>query len=153
MDLHAPFRPVISVVVPMYNEAAVIGETHRRLAAVMATLDTAWEVVYVNDGSRDATLAAVEALRATDPHIALLNLSRNFGKEIATTAGLDHARGDAIIVIDADLQDPPEVIPQLDRGMARRLRHGLRAAPHARRRRLAEKADRRGVLPRDAQPG
>ena len=106
-------RPVYSVVVPMYNEAEIIGEMHRRLAAAMATLDAPWEVIYVNDGSRDATLRVVEALRLADRHIAVVNLSRNFGKEIATTAGLDHAGGDAVIVIDADLQDPPEVIPRL----------------------------------------
>jgi polyisoprenyl-phosphate glycosyltransferase len=113
MDLQAQARPIISVVVPMYNEAAIIGELHRRLNAVMATLDLSWEVVYVNDGSCDATLAIVDALRQTDHRLALLNLSRNFGKEIATTAGLDHARGDAVIVMDADLQDPPELIPRL----------------------------------------
>jgi polyisoprenyl-phosphate glycosyltransferase len=106
-------RPVFSVVVPMFNEAEVIGDMHRRLAASMATLDEPWEVIYVNDGSGDATLRVVETLRQTDSHIALVNLTRNFGKEIATTAGLDHARGEAVIVIDADLQDPPEVIPQL----------------------------------------
>ena len=113
MDTRSPTRPVFSVVVPMFNEAEIIGEMHRRLAAAMATLDAAWEVIYVNDGSHDATLRIVETLRLADSHIALLNLSRNFGKEIATTAGLDHARGEAVIVIDADLQDPPEVIPQL----------------------------------------
>ena len=113
MDLQAQARPVISVVVPMYNEAPIIGETHCRLIAAMATLDVAWEVIYVNDGSTDTTLAIVDKLRQTDHRLALLNLSRNFGKEIATTAGLDHARGDAVIVMDADLQDPPEVIPQL----------------------------------------
>jgi polyisoprenyl-phosphate glycosyltransferase len=97
----------------MFNEAEVIGETHRRLTAVMATLANPWEVIYVNDGSRDATLREVETLQQTDRHVAVVNLSRNFGKEIATTAGLDHARGDAVIVMDADLQDPPEVIPRL----------------------------------------
>ena len=83
---------------------------HRRLADTMDRLG-AWEAIYVNDGSQDATLATLHALRHADPHIAIVNLSRNFGKEIATTAGLDHAGGDAVIVIDADLQDPPEVIP------------------------------------------
>jgi glycosyltransferase involved in cell wall biosynthesis len=97
----------------MYNEAAVIGEMHRRLTAVMMTLACPWEAIYVNDGSRDATLRIIDTLRAVDSHIAVVNLSRNFGKEIATTAGLDHARGDAVIVMDADLQDPPEVIPRL----------------------------------------
>ena len=113
MDTLSLTRPVISVVIPMYDEAEIIGELHRRLAAVMATMDTPWEAIYVNDGSRDATLPIIETLRASDPHIAVVNLSRNFGKEIATTAGLDHACGDAVIVIDADLQDPPEVIPCL----------------------------------------
>src|SRR5487761_2493688 len=104
--------PTYSVVVPAYNEAAGIAEFHRRLARVMNGLG-AWEVIYVNDGSEDATLAVLEALRRADPHVALLNLSRNFGKEIATAAGLDHATGEAVIVIDADLQDPPEMIPAL----------------------------------------
>jgi glycosyltransferase involved in cell wall biosynthesis len=105
--------PVFAVVVPMFNEAAGILLLHARLAAVMDGLAEAWEVVYVNDGSRDTTLHVIEALRDRDPHVAVVNLSRNFGKEIATTAGLDHARGAAVIVLDADLQDPPEVIPQL----------------------------------------
>jgi len=113
MDTQPQTRPVFSVVVPMFNEAEIIGEMHRRLAAAMAALDAPWEVIYVNDGSRDTTLHVVEAMQQADNHIALVNLSRNFGKEIATTAGLDHARGDAVIVIDADLQDPPEVIPRL----------------------------------------
>ena len=109
----AQVRPVFSVVIPMYNEAEIIGEMHRRLAAVMAPLGAPWEVIYVNDGGRDTSLHLVELMRHADHHIAVLNLSRNFGKEIATTAGLDHAQGDAVIVIDADLQDPPEVIPRL----------------------------------------
>jgi glycosyltransferase involved in cell wall biosynthesis len=79
----------------------------------MTELGAPWEAIYINDGSRDASLQIVEMLRHADSHIAVVNLSRNFGKEIATTAGLDHARGDAVIVIDADLQDPPEVIPRL----------------------------------------
>jgi len=77
----------------------------------MAALPCNWEVLYVNDGSTDDTLSVLHQLR--EPHVAIINLSRNFGKEIALTAGLDHARGDAVIVIDADLQDPPEVIPEL----------------------------------------
>lgn len=104
--------PVFSVVIPAFNEAEGIAAFHSRLAAAMAPLGT-WEAIYVNDGSRDGTLAALHALRRDDPHVAIVNLSRNFGKEIATTAGLDHAHGDAVVVIDADLQDPPEVIPVL----------------------------------------
>jgi glycosyltransferase involved in cell wall biosynthesis len=109
----AAARPRFSVVVPAFNEAEGIAEFHRRLAAVMQDLGEKWEVVYVNDGSRDATLLVLERLRCGDGRISLVNLSRNFGKEIATTAGLDHARGDAVVVIDADLQDPPEIIPTL----------------------------------------
>ncbi len=107
--------PEFSVVVPMFNEAEMVRELHRRLAAVMDGLG-AWEAIYVNDGSRDATLLELQRLHAVDPRTAIVNLSRNFGKEIATTAGLDHARGAAVIVIDADLQDPPELIPELVAG-------------------------------------
>lgn len=101
----------LSIVVPAYNEGEVLPEFHRRLSAVMDTLNCAWEVLYVNDGSTDNTIDVMHQLRA--PHVAIIDLSRNFGKEIALTAGLDHARGDAAVVIDADLQDPPEVIPEL----------------------------------------
>ncbi|MCS6892516.1 MAG: glycosyltransferase family 2 protein [Rhodovarius sp.] len=106
--------PALSVVVPCYNEEEVLPEFHRRLSAVMEGTGLTWEVVYVNDGSEDRSLDVMLRLRAADPHVAVVNLSRNFGKEIALTAGLDHARGaEAVVVIDADLQDPPEVIPQL----------------------------------------
>lgn len=105
-------RPTFSVVVPTFNEAEGLGAFHARLAAAMQPLGR-WEVIYVNDGSQDATLATLHALRRHDPRIGIINLSRNFGKEIATTAGLDHAAGSAVIVMDADLQDPPEVIPAL----------------------------------------
>ena len=104
--------PVLSVVVPAFNEADCLPLFHRRLRAAMDALGT-WEVLYVDDGSHDTTRALIERLRLDDPRVGLISLSRNFGKEIATTAGLDHARGDAVIVIDADLQDPPEVIPAL----------------------------------------
>ena len=153
MDAQPTLSPVFSVVIPMYNEAEIIGEMHRRLAARWRRWLPRGKSIYVNDGSRDATLRMVETLRRRDRHIAIVNLSRNFGKEIATTAGLDHAQGEAVIVIDADLQDPPEVIPQSRRCLARRLRHGLCPAPPARRRWLAEKGHRRGVLSPHAQPG
>jgi glycosyltransferase involved in cell wall biosynthesis len=106
-------RDLISIVVPAYNEADGIGEFNRRLADVRRKLPESSEVIYVNDGSRDDTLAILQQLRERDPTIAIVNLSRNFGKEIALTAGLDHSHGDAVIVIDADLQDPPELIPAL----------------------------------------
>jgi polyisoprenyl-phosphate glycosyltransferase len=104
--------PTFSVVIPAFNEADGLIEFHRRLTAAMDPLG-AWEAIYIDDGSNDTTRAVVELLRREDSRVALVALSRNFGKEIATTAGLDHAHGDAVIVIDADLQDPPEVIPEL----------------------------------------
>ncbi len=103
----------LSIVAPAFNEMETLREFHRRLAAVLDAIPAVCEVVYVNDGSSDATIAIMNALRAEDSRVAIVDLSRNFGKEIAMTAGLDHARGDAIIVIDTDLQDPPELIPQL----------------------------------------
>ena len=108
----AEYRPTFSIVIPAFNEAEGILEFHQRLAAAMEPLGS-WEALYVDDGSDDPTRETVEFLRLDDPRIALISLSRNFGKEIATTAGLDHARGEVVIVIDADLQDPPEVIPEL----------------------------------------
>jgi polyisoprenyl-phosphate glycosyltransferase len=107
--------PTFSVVIPVFDEAEVLPEFHRWLSAVMDRLGT-WEAVYVNDGSRDASLRLLEALHRSEQRVAIVNLSRNFGKEIATTAGLEYASGEAVIVIDADLQDPPEVIPQLVAG-------------------------------------
>jgi len=104
---------LISVVVPVYDEEPVLPQFHARLAAAMGAAAVRWEVIYVNDGSGDGTLATLERLRARDSNVAIVNLSRNFGKEIALTAGLDRARGDAVVVIDADLQDPPEVIVEL----------------------------------------
>jgi glycosyltransferase involved in cell wall biosynthesis len=109
--------PVVSVVVPVFNEDAVVEAFHARLAPVMEKLGLAWEAVYVDDGSSDRTPGVLEHLAAADPAITLLSLSRNFGKEAALTAGLDHARASgAVIVIDADLQDPPELIPELVAG-------------------------------------
>jgi glycosyltransferase involved in cell wall biosynthesis len=105
--------PLLSIVVPAYNEEAVLPEFHRRTAAVLDGLDLDAEVLYVNDGSKDRTLQVLRQLRAQDPRVGIVDLSRNFGKEIALTAGLDAARGDAVVVIDADLQDPPELIPEL----------------------------------------
>ena len=106
---------LISIVVPAYNEQEVLPEFHRRLSAMLDTLPFAREVVYVNDGSTYGTGEVMDALRGADPSVAVLDLSRNYGKEIALTAGLDCAGGDAVVVIDADLQDPPELIPELVR--------------------------------------
>lgn len=107
-------RPALSVVVPCFNEEEVLPEFHRRLSAAMDAIGLSWEVVYVNDGSRDGTLRLMENLAGADGRVAVVNLSRNFGKEIALTAGLDHAAAsEAVVVIDADLQDPPEEIRRL----------------------------------------
>ena len=103
----------LSVVVPAYNEEEVIEVFHDRLSAVLDSMSFRSEVVYVNDGSRDATLKTICRLKESDSRVALVDLSRNFGKEIALTAGIDHAKGDAVVVIDADLQDPPELIPRM----------------------------------------
>jgi dolichol-phosphate mannosyltransferase len=106
---------LISVVIPCHNEAAVLPETHRRLAEVADRLSAAgsFEFIYVDDGSRDETAVVLHDLSGTDPRVRGLRLSRNFGQQIATTAGLEHAAGDAVVIIDADLQDPPEVIEQM----------------------------------------
>ena len=108
-------RGLLSIVVPAYNEAEGLPELHRRLSAVLDGVDLEAEILYVNDGSRDATLAVMEDLHRQDSRVGIVDLSRNFGKEIAMTAGLDLAGGDAVVVIDADLQDPPELIPELIR--------------------------------------
>lgn len=104
---------LLSIVCPAYNEADGIGELVARVKAVMAKLEQKFELVIINDGSTDATMVALHALRADTPELAVLDLSRNFGKEIALSAGLDHARGDAVVVIDSDLQDPPELIEDM----------------------------------------
>ena len=104
--------PVLTVVVPAFNESEGLREFHRRLTSVldgMTDLDCA--VLYVDDGSRDDTWAIMCALREGDPRVATLRLARNFGKELALTAGLDHVTEGGAVVIDADLQDPPELIP------------------------------------------
>lgn len=111
--LSAGPRPALSVVVPVYNEGAVLGELHRRLRAAVAAIRGGCELVYVNDGSTDATVRILRELHAGDPAVALLSLSRNFGKENAMSAGLQVARGEAVALIDADLQDPPELLPAM----------------------------------------
>jgi glycosyltransferase involved in cell wall biosynthesis len=108
----APMQ-TLSIVVPVHDEATVLPEFARRLSAVLDGLDLPCEILYVNDGSRDASLEQLCALRDNDPRVGVIDLSRNFGKEIAMSAGLDAACGDAVIVIDADLQDPPECIPAM----------------------------------------
>ncbi len=124
MDILSPAQPPtepraarqsLSVVVPVYNEEAVLPEFHRRLATALDALADRIdaEIIYVNDGSSDVSMHLLAEFHSRDARVAVVDLSRNFGKEIALSAGLDHARGDAVVVIDADLQDPPELIPDM----------------------------------------
>jgi dolichol-phosphate mannosyltransferase len=107
--------PVLSVVVPCYNEQDVAQECHRRLAQVLSSLVLSWEIVFVNDGSKDATLPVLLTLQMDDPRVVIVDLARNFGHQLAVTAGIEAARGSAIVIIDADLQDPPELIAEMVR--------------------------------------
>jgi dolichol-phosphate mannosyltransferase len=104
---------MISVAIPVYNEEEIVHILHSRVSQVMNGLGEAWEVVYVNDGSKDATLKLLLELQATDPHIVVCDLSRNWGHMGALSAGMQTARGDAVVLMDGDLQDPPEVIPDM----------------------------------------
>lgn len=107
-------RPLISIVAPFYNEEEAIEAFHEGLTAVTDKIpDVDFEVICVNDGSRDSTISGLLALADRDPRVHVIDLSRNFGKEAALTAGLDASNGDAVIPIDADLQDPPELIPEM----------------------------------------
>ena len=113
-------RPdLLSVVCPAYGEEDCLPAFHRRVRRVMADLGQPFETVFVNDGSTDATLSVMRALRERHDDVAVVDLSRNYGKEVALTAGLDAARGDAVVVIDADLQDPPELVGEMIAGWAR----------------------------------
>jgi polyisoprenyl-phosphate glycosyltransferase len=105
----------ISVVVPCFNEADVIRQTHERLSTTLSKTDLDYEIVYVNDGSRDRTLEILRELATTDPHVRVVSFSRNFGHQVAVTAGVDFTSGDAVVLIDADLQDPPELIHDMVR--------------------------------------
>ena len=109
-----------SFVIPVFNEAESLGALFRRLAAVMADLDGPAEVIVVDDGSIDGTYGVASGMAERDDRFKIVQLSRNFGHQIAITAGVDLARGDAIIIMDGDLQDPPEVV----RDMVSRWREG-----------------------------
>ncbi len=106
--------PAVTIVIPIYNEEMVLPELCRRLTAVFeAHPQVKWDVLLVNDGSRDRSAALVQEQAARDPRFALLEFSRNFGFQAALAAGLTHATGEAVVTMDADLQDPPELIPEL----------------------------------------
>lgn len=104
----------IMIIIPCYNEQEVLWQLYERLSAVIARMDGyEFEVLFINDGSTDHTLEVMKDLHAKNPHISYIDLSRNFGKELAMIAGLDHVDGDAVIIMDADLQHPPELIPEM----------------------------------------
>lgn len=105
--------PVISVVAPVYNEVETLPEFYRRVCTVMEGLNEPWELVLVDDGSTDGSTDWICQLARRDPHVRPVIFARNFGHQVAVTAGLDYSRGQAVVVIDSDLQDPPEVIPSL----------------------------------------
>jgi dolichol-phosphate mannosyltransferase len=114
VSVHVADKPLISLVVPVYNESEVIGAFYDRASRALGALTEAdYEVVFVDDGSRDDSYRQLAGFAAADPRVRVLKLSRNFGHQIAITAGIDYARGDCVVVIDADLQDPPEVIAQM----------------------------------------
>lgn len=106
-------KPIYSVVAPVFNEVEGLGEFYKVLKSVMDTVDGTWELLLIDDGSTDGSREAIVDLAAQDSHVVPLIFTRNFGHQIAVTAGMDHAQGDAIIIIDSDLQDPPQVIPEL----------------------------------------
>lgn len=108
-------RPRLSIVVPVHNEASNLPELFSRLTAVLTAADLTYEIIIVNDGSTDESLALLREFHAEDPRLKVINLARNFGHQVAISAGLDHARGEGIVLMDADLQDPPEVIPDFIR--------------------------------------
>ncbi|MDZ4719952.1 MAG: glycosyltransferase family 2 protein [Roseiflexaceae bacterium] len=106
-------RPNYSIVAPVFNEQELLPEFYRRAIAAMETLGEPFELVLINDGSRDRSAAIMRELHEHDPRVKVISFSRNFGHQLAITAGIDYAQGKAVVVIDSDLQDPPEVIPNL----------------------------------------
>ncbi|GIP36163.1 glycosyltransferase family 2 protein [Paenibacillus sp. J2TS4] len=134
-------EPNYSVVVPMYNEEAVILKTYLRLKGVMDGIGEPYEFVFVNDGSRDRSAEIVKELGQSDANVRLIDFSRNFGHQVAISAGMDYAQGRAVIVIDADLQDPPEVIPD----MIRKWKEGYDVIYGKRLKRKGETAFKKGT--------
>ena len=136
--------PQLSLVIPVFNEEATIPELDRRLKELFRTLSTVgdgWEVVFVDDGSADHSLSRLTELSRAEPRYKIISFSRNFGHQIAITAGLDRANGDSVVVMDADLQDPPEVVAQ----MLDKVREGFDVVYAVRARRRAETVFKRAT--------
>lgn len=130
-------RPTLSLVIPIYNEEAVLPELDRRLKTVVAgwaDLVESWEVIFINDGSKDDSLNQLRTMAAAEPRYKVLSFARNFGHQMAITAGIDRADGAAIVIMDADLQDPPEVV----REMIQLWRQGFDVVYGVRRKRAGE---------------
>jgi len=127
-------RPTLSVVIPVFNEEESIPELDRRLRSFLGELGETWEVVFVDDGSRDASAKLLAEMAENEPRYKVISFARNFGHQIAITAGMDRAEGEAVVVMDADLQDPPEVV----RAMLARWREGFDVVYAVRARRLGE---------------
>ncbi len=106
---------LLSLIVPVYFEEEVLPESYRRMDSVMRSCGMPYEIIYVNDGSRDGTMKILRGIAKEHPEVKVFSFSRNFGHQMAVTCGMDHAKGDALIIIDADLQDPPELIPDMVR--------------------------------------
>jgi dolichol-phosphate mannosyltransferase len=126
--------PLLSIVVPVFNEAPVLAELHRRLSTLLQEAKVSYELVLVDDGSSDGSWEMMQTLRSTDPNVHLVQLSRNFGHQVAVTAGIDAACGEAVAIMDADLQDPPEVLLE----MLARYREGYDVVYGRRTRRAGE---------------
>ncbi len=130
-------RPELSVIIPIFNEAAVIDELRRRLGEAMDQLEKSvrsWEVIFIDDGSKDASLQKLREMALAEPRFKVISFARNFGHQLAITAGVDMAEGDAVVVMDADLQDPPEVVG----GMLQYWREGYDVVYAVRRSRAGE---------------
>jgi dolichol-phosphate mannosyltransferase len=128
-------------VIPAFNEQDCLGPLHERLSAVLQNEGLQYEILFIDDGSQDRTLPTIRTLAARDPHVRWISFSRNFGHEAASTAGLDHARGDIVVLMDADLQDPPELIPEI----LRQWRGGYDMVYARRRRRAGESRFKRAT--------
>ena len=102
-----------SIIIPIFNEQNTLAELHDRLVKVAASFDRPWEVIFIDDGSRDESFTMLKSIHERDPRFKVVRLSRNFGHQVAISAGLDMASGDAVILMDGDLQDPPELLPEL----------------------------------------
>jgi glycosyltransferase involved in cell wall biosynthesis len=129
-----PVQPIYSIVAPIFNEEETLPHFYQRVVAVMESVGETFVVVFIDDGSRDHSYQMMQNLHKDDPRVHVINFSRNFGHQIAISAGLDHAHGRAVIIMDADLQDPPEIIPQL----IARWKEGIEVVYAQRARRLGE---------------